>query len=294
MKHPAASTKLVMTTSTLLLAVMTLFSCHKADRSPDIAAAVGTQTLTDAEIRRAIPTGLTPDDSMLRVNAFIDQWIADKVITEIALQNIHDTSDIDRLTEDYRRNLIKWRYRQLMAENDTSLQISDNDINAFYQANKGHYRTTETLLKGIYIAIPLNSPHIPSLRKLLNSTNPSDIDKLEKIASSHSADYLYFLNKWQGAAAISARFPTLDPNPKANHTYENSDNAYLYLLHLDQVLPTGSQTPLELASPTIRQLLERQRSSTIDAILCRQLLDQAKERGQIYIRQMHNQSGKVQ
>lgn len=274
-----------MALSALALMAMTIFSCsNKKANSPDVIAAVGTSKLTDKEISRAIPPGLPAADSLQRVEAYVNQWIADQLLSTVAIRNIHDTKQIDRLTEEYRRQLIAWQYRHQMVQSDTSLQVSDSDIHAFYEANTSQYHATEPYYRGIFLSIPLKSPQINNARKLLPSSAHFDIDKLEKFATAHSSDYHYFADKWMGQSELLSRFPALSEHPTANKTYEHTDETTLSLLHISEVLPSGAIMPEELVRPQIKNLLEQQNAVKIDRILHDRLRAEAEQKGLIYLR----------
>ncbi|MDE6428389.1 MAG: hypothetical protein K2K59_05495, partial [Muribaculaceae bacterium] len=122
--------------SLLLLSVAALSSCSRGDEHPAGIAGVGDKILTADLIAAAIPPGLSKGDSARWADNFIDQWIINELLNEVATKNITNLDEIDRLTEEYRRNLIIDEYRRLKLEQDTSLAITRAQIEDFY-ANFG-------------------------------------------------------------------------------------------------------------------------------------------------------------
>ena len=65
-------------------------SCIK-EVPADAIVAVGNATLTLSDLRKAIPAGLSATDSATFAESYINSWISDMLITEIAEKNIPDT-----------------------------------------------------------------------------------------------------------------------------------------------------------------------------------------------------------
>lgn len=252
-----------------------LTSCRRAPSEASIAARVGNAVLTDEEISRIIPFGLSTDDSIATVNDYIDIWIVNRLVSDIAAKNIHNLEEIDRLTEEYRRNLIMEEYRRLKIEQDTSLAVTQTQIEDFYANYGGEMRLEEPMIKGIYIAVSKNSPQLPGIRRWYKSTKAADIEKLEKVGLTEAVNYEYFRNNWMPVSHIADRIPG-KPHPEhKGQTIEVSDDATTYLLSISDYLPEGASMPLSAAAPGIRERLETIRANEIDRMLRNKLYDKA-------------------
>lgn len=270
----------VASASVLILPMATaLTSCRQAPTEASIAARVGNSVLTDEEISRVIPLGLPAEDSLAMVSDYIDMWIVNELVSEIAAKNIHNLEEINRLTEEYRRNLIMEEYRRLKIEQDTSLAVTKTQIEDFYANYGGEMRLEEPMIKGIYIAVAKNSPQLPGIRRWYKSTKAEDIEKLEKVGLTEAVNYEYFRNNWMPVSRIADRIPG---KPKPEHkgqTIEVSDDATTYLLSISDYLPEGASMPLSAAEPGIRERLEAIRANEIDRLLRNRLYDKAIDNG---------------
>lgn len=259
----------------LLPAATALTSCKKEAVANNVAARVGSAQLTDAEIARAIPSGLSDEDSLALVNDYIDVWIVNELVSEIAAKNIHNLEEIDRMTEEYRRNLIMAEYRRLKVQEDTSLAIKQSQIEDFYANYGGEMRLKEPMIRGIFIAISKNSPQLAGVRRWYNSTKDADIEKLEKVGLTEAVNYEYFRDRWVPLSRIVERIPGKpQPNGKNEHI-DVTDETTTYLLSISDYLPAGASMPLSAAEAGIRERLEAIRQVTLDRKLRRQLYKKA-------------------
>ncbi len=273
--------KLLMNAAVALGAMAALCSCAKQNEAPDVVARVGSRTLTEADIRAAIPPHLAPDDSLQRVNAFIDNWIADNLITEVAIKNLHDLREIDRLTEEYRRQLIMWEYRRLKVAQDTALAITEADIDAYYAAHGSEMRSDEPMVKGIFIAMPATSPALPNVKRWYRSNKAADIERLEKVGLTEAMRYEYFRNRWIPWSDVTRNIPDAPAEPR---NLELQHEGTIYLLNLTDRINKGDRLPREAAAARIRDLLDRQRAAALDSRLRDTLYHQSLRNHTIYRR----------
>ena len=66
---------------------------------------VGDSWLTRSDLRREMPAGLSAEDSLKFVRAYIAGWVDSRLISELASSDV-DMDEIDRLTADYRTEWI--------------------------------------------------------------------------------------------------------------------------------------------------------------------------------------------
>lgn len=272
----------------LMLTAMAACSSGRDDsrRAENVVAAVGSVELTVDEVRRHVPAGLNGPDSTAFVTAFVNSWIDEQLLTQVALEEIGDTEEIDRLTEEYRRRLIMWEYRRLRVSGDTALAISSDDVADYYAAHASQMKLTEPMVRGIYIKIEDHSRQLPQVRKWYKSAKSDDIDRLEKVGLSDVIHYDYFRNKWVPWKQIETKIPAEIPvsNLRKGFTFDFSAGGFTYLLSVSDVLPVGGVMPLEAAEPRIRETLEALRLNELDAGLRADLRRQAQADGRLWTR----------
>ncbi len=112
-------------------------SSGETDVKDDVIAHVDQHTLTFAELRKNLPGGLSADDSIRFVKAYVNEWVETRLISDIAAEDI-DMTDINRLVEEYRNQLIVKEYLRRMFEAKAD-KIDDSQINEYYDKHKSEF-----------------------------------------------------------------------------------------------------------------------------------------------------------
>lgn len=263
-------------------------SCSKKSEpdSDNVVARVGDACLFQDDIQRILTPGLSPDDSARLVKAYVKSWIDSRVMSELAVKNIPDLANIDRMVDDYRSELIAWEYRRLMFNRHGNVEFSQDTINAYYEAHKDEFVLERPLVKGVYIKIADNSPSLKVVKKLYTSRDTADIDRLEKEEMQGIIHYDYFRDRWVDWEQIETRVPAdFGSSPEAfltaHKTTEVSVNGYTYLLDIDDFLPSGSVMPREWAEETVRRTLYNNRLRAFDSQLRIDLLNKGIADGEV-------------
>ncbi len=273
------------------LPVLTLTGCkekYEGDNDPDLIVRVGRQRLTRQDLDKALTPGRSYDDSVRLSRAYIRSWIDNRIMGEIASRNIPDMSEIDRMVEEYRNQLIAWEYRRLMFLHNGLTQFSEDSIAAYYDSHADQYTLDRPIVKGIYIKIDDHSPSLATIKKLYRSNKEGDIDRLDKEDFKGVMHYDYFRDRWVDWEQIETRIPlNFEPTPDAflaNHDHaEVSQNGFTYLLSITEYRRSGSRMPLEIARERIQRDLFNAHRREYDARLIMDLYQQGIENGSVII-----------
>ncbi len=249
-------------------------------------ARIGGEVLTDADLQRATPAGMSEVDSVAFVDAYINNWVADRLISHEAARLIKDTDEIDRLTDEYRRDLIMWEYRRMAVSADPEQQLTDADIRDYYSAHPSQMTLDAPMVRGIYIKMESDDPELKTVRQLYASAESDDIDRLEKIGLKSAIHYDYFRDKWLPAEQILTKIPAdlTAANLRKGMKFETERDGFTYLLSVSDLLAAGETMPLEAAEPRIRETLDAIRRSTLDAKLLARLRSEALKSGTLKLR----------
>lgn len=268
--------------------IIALSACsHKETELADgEIARIGGEVLTDADIRAVTPAGLAEVDSVAFVDAYVNSWIADRLILHEAARQIKDYDEIDRLSQQYRRDLIMWEYRTLAVNSDPDLQLSDADIEAYYEAHPGQMKLDSPMVRGIYLKLESDDPALRTIRQLYASPNQNDIDRLEKAGLKSAIHYDYFRDKWIPAQQVITKIPAelTAADLHKGLKYEAERDGFTYLLSISDVLPIGATMPLEAAVPQIRETLDAIRRTELDSRLMSRLRAEALANGSLLLR----------
>ena len=251
---------------------------------------MGDRRLTTEDLQRNIKPGLQPADSARAAKLFINDWLETEASTQMAERLLPGTDEIDRMVEEYRRQLLMWEYRRNMTLQQNRKLPSDSDIMNYYNNHMAVLKLQRPIVKGLYIKIPEDSRQISKIRTLYRSTKTEDLDKLEKMLDE-AVTYEYFRDTWVDWSTLESRIPAkeFDINPDefpVSHDHlELKADGYVYFLDISNSKKAGETMPPDFARAFIVEAIERENAVAYDKTLRRQLLDKAVREGvaQIYV-----------
>ena len=216
--------------------------------------------LYEEDIRQVIPLGLSVADSTLFAERYIRNWAQDVLFYQNAIRNIPDTKDIDRLVENYRRSLFEHEFQRRLIEQKFSSEITDEEVEQFFNDNQRLFVLDESLIKGLFLQIPVKSHDLSDIRRLYTRQDDESFEEIEKYSIRNAAPRCeFFYDNWRTVAEIEVLLPsmdkTLEQQLKDNRCFEFKDEDFIYLLNVSEFAPKGGIEPLDHARARIRGLL---------------------------------------
>ena len=221
---------------------------------------VSGEFLYKEDLQAALPLNISKDDSVLFAEHYIRNWIEDALLFDKAEGNIPDNDKISKLVENYRRALIMHTYQEELVKQKLANDISEEEINAYYEKNKELFRLDNPLVKGLFIKVPLSSPDLGNVRVWYRKNNQDVIEKLEKYSLRNAVSYDYFYDRWTSVPDVAAKIPLKVLDTDANYLDKNrnvevKDTAFCYFLHIEDFLGKDKQKPLDFARDEIKEIL---------------------------------------
>lgn len=211
------------------------------------------------DVKPLMPVGLSKKDSTTFMDNYLRNWVEDRLLYEKAENNVPDMERIEELVQSYRRSLIMHSYQQNLVAQELTDELSEVDLRDFYEKNRTLFKTDETLLKGLFIKVPLTAKDLSRIRRWYRQKDEKSIDHLEKYSLGHAADYQYFYDHWMPASAILGKLPQKFKDAESylrrNRDVELKDTAYYYFLHVDELLQRGEVKPFEAARDEVKSAL---------------------------------------
>lgn len=202
---------------------------HENDRE---LAKVYDKTLYASEIEGNISPGLTPQDSTLMVNVFVQRWVSDQVLMYEAERNIPKDANIDKLVRDYRASLVRFNFEEQLIGQKLDSTVSETEVRQFYEENKEQFQLQSTILKCLVVKLPQKASQ-SEMNKYWNSRKPADEVKLANFAKQSASLALLDRNKWYRLDEIAAILPqgTLSADnisSRREGTLSEGDSRYYY------------------------------------------------------------------
>lgn len=247
---------------------------------------VGGQFLYKEDLSSALPTFVNKADSTEFVDKYIHNWVEDVLLYKKAEGNIPNNKNIDELVASYRKALIMHAYQEELVNQEIGTTITDEEVEQYYKQHAEMFRAEQPFVKGLFLKVPLNAPHLNNVRTWYKSNNQLSIDRLEKYTVSNAVVYDYFYDDWKPLNMLSAKLPMKKLcNDFAyfdkNRNIELADTAYHYFLHVENLLPEGDILPIEYAKGEIREILINLKRVDYINKMRHDLYDDAKENNKI-------------
>ena len=255
--------RLVFTFMTLLLLLGACRGSQPEDNT-DVLVRVKGRTLKRSEVKQLIPWSVSSADSLLMAENYVQKWVKDVLVYDVALRNLDESkTEIDRLVEEYRRSLVRYRYQERLVEEKLKADIRESDKLSYYEENQKKFILDKSLIKGLFLKIPVDAPGLSDVKKWYKSTDVSSIEKIEKYSVQNAMIYEYFYDKWIDFDEVMENVPVHVSNQnaflKANKHVEIADSSFCYLLNIKEYLPSGSVQPYDYASSHVMEMLVNQR-----------------------------------
>ena len=94
-------------------------------------------TLDEAELRRALPQGLSGDDSAAFAELYVRRWIANRLkLAEAEELFSESAADIEAKVEAYRQSLLIRKLDHYYVDERVDTTFTEADITAYYNAHK--------------------------------------------------------------------------------------------------------------------------------------------------------------
>ncbi len=252
--------------------------CGKSDGSPeydDVLLSMGDSVLTLNDVVSRIPVGISSTDSAAIFERIVDNWIEGMVLTDMAKEKLPDLPEIEQRVNDYRNRLIVMSYLEKM-RNNAGQKVHDDSIRNFYEKYHKEMLSEQPLVKGILLKFPESVNELGEIRRCVFTADSKSLDELERRWATDALQYEYFENTWVDWQKIAEQIPYrfFDPDAFVTSTrnFETSSGGSVYLLHISDYLPSGSELPFEFAAPRIRALLEQAKLAKYERALVESLV----------------------
>ena len=251
----------------IFIAFVSLLCSYKRTQQTDdadVLVRVKDRTLKRSEVVSLIPRGTSSADSLLLAESFVKKWVKDALVYEVAQRNLGDEKEeVDKLVEEYRHSLIRYRYQERLIKEKLSADIRESDKLNYYEENQKKFTLDKALIKGLFLKIPVDAPGLSEVKGWYKSTSEASLEKIEKYSVQNATIYDYFYDKWVDFDEVMDNIPVHVSNStaylKANKFVEVADSSYCYLLNIKEYLPEGSVAPYDYASSQITEMLINQR-----------------------------------
>ena len=249
----------------IIVVSLLAIACNKKTDVKDtgILVKIGNKVLYKSVLEENIPVGISHEDSIIVAEHFIRTWIGEVLLYNIAVKNLNDKDNIERLVEDYRKSLVIYQYEEQLINEKLTNEIGEQSLYDYYNQNKDKLKLEQSLVKGLFLKIPVNAPQLDEIRKWYKSTASNARDQLEKYSLNNAVIFDYFVDKWVNFNELMDNLPKeqLDKEDLAikKKAIERQVDDFYYFLNITDYLLPGDNAPFEFVKTTIQEILINQR-----------------------------------
>lgn len=260
------------------LTVMILFflSCKRDKNTAQPIAQVFESSLYLSEISDFIPRGTSREDSIIMSRNYIKNWVTQKLLLHKAIENLSgEEARIQKQVEDYRTSLLIHRYKQKMIEQRLMEEISDTEIESYYQEHKNNFVLVTPIVKSVFFILPKNAPNLKEVKKWFKSDQEEDQESLEDYCLTHARKYDKFENKWIEAKyllnLVPGDFSNLEQAILTRKNIEREDDDSYYFLKINDLRIDQTIAPIEYVREEIIMILKNKKKLQFENELEKQI-----------------------
>jgi hypothetical protein len=246
---------------------------------------VANRYLYQEDLNQVLPFGISSSDSVQFVKDFIRKWIEEQLLYEKAEHNVRGDERIERMVADYRRTLILNRYEQYLISQKMNEELSEDELQQYYEDNKQLFILEEPIIKGVFIKAPQVASGLKDLKKWYKDSSDKALEELEKYAFRNAVIYDYFYDYWLPVSELENKIivnlAEIGKDFETHRNIEAEDEDYCYLLHIEEHISKGEAKPYDLARNEIIDLLANKRRVEFMQQVKEDLYNQSIEMGRI-------------
>ncbi|HRV54264.1 MAG TPA: peptidyl-prolyl cis-trans isomerase [Mangrovimonas sp.] len=246
-----------------LLGVSCKYFVKEPDRVP--VARVGETYLYEDEIQSLVSEDMSPQDSTVLVNNFINNWATQQLLMVNAVRNLNDEKqqEFNSLVDQYRKDLFTQAYLEALVGRKIDSTVTLEEARKYYDENKEVFKLNEELIKFRYINLQENRSDFEDIKKKFQRFNEEDKKELDSISIQFKS---YSLNDsiWVKVSQVLDKIPVANASNKEellkkSNFIQLKDSLGVYLMHINDVLLRNDTAPLEYVKPTIDQIVINRR-----------------------------------
>ncbi len=205
--------------------------------------------------------GITAEDSISIARNYIDRWIRNVLILVKAEENLSEEyqNEINTRLEETRSNLMIYQYEQQMMLQRMDTTVDEQEITEYYESHLQNFTLQNSIVKVIYLKLPVEAPNISRAKAWFRSDNQNDMQNMESYAYQFAEKYDDFGEAWISMNFLMRELPSNIDNESnflRNHRfYETSDSAFYYFVNFRDFRLKGTVAPIEYARRDIKTIM---------------------------------------
>ena len=272
----------------LFFSACTYFKKQGEEKTKDAVARAFDKYLFPENLAGIVPPNSSRKDSLTVIKNYIDNWIHQQVVLHKAESNLDENKkNVDEKLEEYRNSLIRYAYEKALVEQRLDTNVSEKEIEEFYNANPGNFELKSNILKVIYLKLNKKSPKLNKVRDWYTSTNKKEKEQLKDYCRQYALNYFLDDETWLLFDDLLKEIPlkTYDQEQflHNNRNIEIEDSTTFYFVSIRGFKVKNSLSPLSFERNNIRNMIINQRKLKLIEEMEHQAYEDARKNGEFEI-----------
>ena len=209
------------------------------------------------DINPALYQNKSPEDSLMHVRQYIENWSYITLLLKQANQNV-DTVKINRLAKQFKNDLLIDTYKDLLIQKYIDTIVETDTLEAYYNRYKTYFTAKKPLVFPVYAVVDKNNPKAKKIKKWIFSDKTEWQDSL--LINSNILNKLDLTGKWMPVDDFKKKLPVFKSMNdkyilKKSKKFVINDSLSLYLVIIKDVVLQGQSLPLDFVKDDLKQLV---------------------------------------
>jgi len=267
--------------------IVTVCGCSKSKHSSEenpVARAYG-KTLDMSDLADIIKSAGGSEDSAIKVNTYIEQWLRQQVLLHEAEQILdEEKKDVERQLEEYRKSLLVFNYEREYVNLHLDTSVSEQEIKEFYDSHQDDFILKDNIVKVNYLILDKKTPRLEKVKNWFRSDTEKEKKQLREYAMQYAINSFFDSTAWLPFDELLKQIPikTYDKEEylRNNRFIEAQDSSYIYLANIKGFRIKDNVSPLSFETENIRSMILNKRKLKLVEEMEKSLYDQALKKGE--------------
>lgn len=251
----------------LAFCLASIVSCHRTDPEKGaVVARVYDSYLYESDLVAVTYLGITKYDSLIRVNAFVNNWVRQQVLLNQAKKNLDlSQRDFSKQLEEYENSLITFTYETELINQNLDTIVSDDEIQKYYSEHEFDFELHHNIVKAIFVVIPsdFDADVVKRFAKEMSRKDTVILDTISAMVERYAIPNYLDVESWIRFDDLLERVPLEVFNQesflKKNVFVSFEHDSFIYMVRFCDFLVKESVSPIEIERDKIRSILLNKR-----------------------------------
>ncbi len=247
----------------ITIIVITTTGCGNSRRDPKrvaVARAGDTYLYLD-QIPHLITEETSVIDSAGIIHEYINKWARKEFLYQKAVENLSPElrDEIDKQLQKTRSDLVIYQYQRQMMLQKMDTTVTEAELENYYSSNQENFSLGSSIIKALFIKLPIETPDIYRIRSLARSNEQTDLQQLESICYQFADKFDDFNEKWIPFDRLTVELPDDISNEeyflRRTTFYESRDSTYIYYITIRDYKLRSTLAPFEYVRDDIKRII---------------------------------------